>query len=289
MKYIQFLADLAGISASVMGAFADQPATLKTEKAACLALPQNAAPTAAPKVAWETLLSYHTAQVNGIRLHYVVAGRGEPLVLLHGFGETWYQWNELIPLLAAHYTVIAPDLRGAGDSERPLGGYDKKTMAHDVHEIVRKLGYTKINLVGHDIGLMVAYSYAAGYRDEVRRLVLLDTPMPSVGDWETLKQSPHVWHFAFHNVANLPEALAAGRERTYLTEGFYFPKAYNPAAFSEERIAEYVRHYAAPGGMRAGFSYFRAFREDEKQNKEYAKTKLTIPVLALGGAQSYGV
>lgn len=231
---------------------------------------------------------HHTTQVNGILLHYVTAGKGEPLVLLHGFGETWYEWRDLIPELAAHYTVIMPDLRGAGDSERPIAGYDKKTMAADVHALVQQLGYKSINLVGHDIGLMVAYAYAAGYRTEVRRLALLDAPIPGVGDWEQLQRDPHVWHFSFHSVSDLPEALVAGRERTYLTTGFYFPKAYNPAAFTEDRIAEYVRHYAAPGGMRAGFSYFRAFPDDIKQNQEYARTKLKMPVLALGGAQSYG-
>jgi len=243
---------------------------------------------AATQQAQEEKVMHHTTYVNGIRLHYVIAGKGEPLVLLHGFGENWYEWHDLIPALAAHYTVIVPDLRGSGDSDRPTDGYDKKTLASDIYALTTQLGFPKINLVGHDIGLMVAYAYAAAHPEGVRRLVLLDAPIPGVGDWDALQSDPSVWHFSFHNVANLPEALVEGRERTYLTTGFYYPKAYNPAAFTEERIVEYVRHYAAPGGVRAGFSYFRAFATDVKQNREYARTKLPMPVLALGGAQSYG-
>jgi pimeloyl-ACP methyl ester carboxylesterase len=239
-----------------------------------------------PASAEEITLTHHMIEVNGIHLHFVTAGQGPPLVLLHGFGETWYEWHDLIPALAAHYTGIVPDLRGSGDSEKPLTGYDKKTMAEDIHALVHSLGYTQINLVGHDIGLMVAYSYTAAHPTEVRRLVLLDAPIPGVGDWETVKQQ--AWHFAFQAVPDLPEALVAGRERLYLTTAFYYAKAYNPSAFSEERIDEYVRHFAAPGGARASFAYFAAFPEDEKQNAVYAQTKLPMPVHALGGAESYG-
>ena len=234
----------------------------------------------------EADLVHHMAQVNGVRLHYVMAGKGEPLVLLHGFGETWYEWHDLIPALAAHYTVITPDLRGSGDSEKPLTGYDKKNMAEDIHALVHQLGYTRINLVGHDVGLMVAYAYAAAHPTEVQRLVLLDAPIPGVADWEEVKK--HEWHFSFQSVPDLPEALVAGRERLYLTTAFYSAKAYNPSAFTPERIDEYVRHFASPGGARANFAYFAAFPEDEKQNQEYARTKLPMPVLALGGAESYG-
>lgn len=234
----------------------------------------------------EPVLVHHMTQANGIQMHYVTAGRGEPLVLLHGFGETWYEWHDLIPALAAHYAVIAPDLRGAGDSDKPMTGYDKKTMAEDVHALVQQLGYTKINLVGHDIGLMVAYSYAAAHPDEVRHLILVDAPIPGVADWDAVKA--HEWHFAFQSVPDLPEALVAGKERLYLTTAFYYAKAYNPSAFTEERINEYVRHYEAPGAMRAAFAYFGAFPEDEQQNQIYARTKLPMPVLAVGGAESYG-
>jgi pimeloyl-ACP methyl ester carboxylesterase len=232
--------------------------------------------------------THHTATVNNVRLHYVVGGIGEPMVLLHGFAETWYMWRHVMPELARRYTVIVPDLRGAGDSDKPPTGYDKRTMAEDIHQLVTQLGHQRIFLVGHDIGLMVAYSYAAAHPAEVRRLALLDAPIPGTKVFEELERSPMVWHFAFHKVRDLPEALVAGRERIYLTEGFYRALSYNPAAFTEADVDEYVRCYSAPGGMRGGFEYFRAFAEDARQNKEYFKTKLSMPVLALGGAQSLG-
>lgn len=190
--------------------------------------------------------------------------------------------------LAKRYTVIVPDLRGAGDSDKPTTGYDKRTLAEDVYQLVRQLGHQRIFLVGHDIGLMVSYAYAAGHPDDVRRLVLLDAPIPGTEVFEGFVSSGRAWHFAFHNVQNLPESLVAGRERTYLTEGFYRAQSYNPAAFTEADVDEYVRCYSSPGGMRAGFEYFRAFPEDSKQNKEYFKLKLSMPILALGGEQSLG-
>jgi len=232
--------------------------------------------------------THHTATVNNVRLHYVMGGRGEPVVLLHGFAETWYMWRHVMPELAKRYTVIVPDLRGAGDSDKPASGYDKRTLAEDIHQLVTQLGHQRIFLVGHDIGLMVAYAYAAAHPAEVRRLVLLDAPIPGTRVFEEIERSPMVWHFAFHNVRDLPEALVAGRERIYLTEGFYRALSYNPAAFTEADVDEYVRCYSAPGGMRGGFEYFRAFKEDARQNKEYFKNKLPMPVLALGGAQSLG-
>jgi pimeloyl-ACP methyl ester carboxylesterase len=232
--------------------------------------------------------THHTATINNVRLHYVMGGRGEPIVLLHGFAETWYMWRHVMPELAEHYTVIVPDLRGAGDSDKPAAGYDKRTLAEDTYQLVRQLGHQRIFLVGHDIGLMVSYAYAAAHPADVRRLALLDAPIPGTKVFEEIERSPRVWHFAFHNVQNLPEALVAGRERTYLTEGFYRALSYNPAAFTEADVDEYVRCYSAPGAMRAGFEYFRAFAEDAKQNKEYFKRKLAMPVLALGGAQSLG-
>ncbi|MDQ1262508.1 MAG: hypothetical protein QG575_1689, partial [Euryarchaeota archaeon] len=233
---------------------------------------------------FDRMFSHHTAKVNDVRLHYVIGGRGDPVLLLHGFAETWYMWRHIMPELAKYYTVIVPDMRGAGDSDKPIIGYDKRTMATDVHQLVQQLGYQRIFLVGHDIGLMVAYAYAAAYPADVRRLVLLDAPIPGTKVFEEFVSSGSAWHFAFHSVRNLPESLVAGRERTYLTEGFYRALSYNPAAFTEADVDEYVRCYSSPGGMRAGFEYFRAFPDDSKQNKEYLKSKLSMPVLALGGA-----
>jgi pimeloyl-ACP methyl ester carboxylesterase len=233
-------------------------------------------------------LTHHTATVNGVRLHYVTGGQGDPVVLLHGYAETWYMWRHVMPELAQRYTVIVPDLRGAGDSDKPYVGYDKVTMAEDIYQLVLHLGHQKIFLAGHDIGLMVAYAYAAAHPADVRRLALLDAPIPGTTIFEEFVRSGKAWHFAFHNVLNLPESITSGHERLYLTEGFYRALSYNPAAFTDTDVDEYVRSYSSPGGMRAGFEYFRAFSRDTDDNKEYFKRKLSMPVLALGGAQSLG-
>jgi pimeloyl-ACP methyl ester carboxylesterase len=235
-----------------------------------------------PEIGFE----HHSADVNDVRLHYVRAGQGEPVVLLHGWPETWYQWRKIIPALAEHYTVIAPDMRGLGDSSKPRDGYDKRTVASDIYALVQQLGFENIFLVGHDWGGPVAYAYAAGYREAVRRLVILDAPI--VKSPEELEQLQVLfWHLSFHTLPDLPEMLVAGRERAYLS--WFYRNGYNPSAISEEAIDEYVRCYAAPGGMRAGFEYYRAFPADAQHNAESAKTKLEIPVLALGGQQSLGM
>ena len=158
-------------------------------------------------------LTHRTAVVNRVRLHYVVAGQGEPVVLLHGWPETWYQWRKIIPSLAEKYTVIAPDMRGLGDSSKPAAGYDKRTVADDICRLVRKLGFERIFLVGHDWGGPVAYAYACLNPDSVRRLVILDTVIPGAGLEEITKE---LWHVHFHRVRDLPEFLVAGKEREYL-------------------------------------------------------------------------
>jgi pimeloyl-ACP methyl ester carboxylesterase len=236
----------------------------------------------------DTTFTHHTTPVNDVRLHYVTAGQGDPVVLLHGWPETWYQWRKIIPALAERYTVIAPDMRGLGDSSKPATGYDKRTVADDIYKLVRQLGFERIFLVGHDWGGPVAYAYACAHPTDVRRLVILDVPIPGAG----LEQIPQasrrggLWHISFHGVRDLPEALIAGRERTYLS--WFYRTAYNPAAISEEDIDEYVRCYSAPGGLRAGFEYYRAIWDDVDHNKENAKAKLKMPVLALGGKYSFG-
>ncbi len=235
-----------------------------------------------------TSLTHHTTVVNDVRLHYVTAGHGDPVVLLHGWPQTWYQWRKIIPALAERYAVIAPDMRGLGDSAKPATGYDKRTVADDIYQLVRKLGFQRIFLVGHDWGGPVSYAYACAHPDDVRRLVILDVPIPGAGLEELPQMSRRggLWHLSFHNVRDLPEALVAGRERIYLT--WFYRTAYNPTAITEEDIDEYVRCYSAPGAMRAGFEYYRALWTDVEHNKEHAKTKLKMPVLALGGKYSFG-
>ncbi len=221
--------------------------------------------------------SHHTASVNGIQMHYVIGGRGDPVVLLHGWPETWYEWHLVMPALARNYTVIAPDLRGLGDSSKPLTGYDGKTVAEDIHQLVTQLGFKTIFLVGHDIGAQVAYSYAAAHPTEVKRLVVMDLSFP--GFIPTGKMP--LWWFLFHQTPDLPEALVQGKEMIYLS-WFYHNLAYNPSAVTPD-INEFVSHYSAPGGMRAGFEYYRAFPQDAIENENYSKTELTMPVLAVGG------
>jgi pimeloyl-ACP methyl ester carboxylesterase len=223
--------------------------------------------------------SHHTASVNGIQMHYVMGGQGDPVVLLHGWPETWYTWRHVMPALAKNYTVIAPDLRGLGDSSKPPTGYDGKTVAEDIHQLVTQLGFNSIFLVGHDIGAFVVYPYAAAHPTEVKGLVVMEVPPPVTGFFPP--PSMPIWWFLFHQTPDVPEALTQGKEMTYLS-WFYQNLAYNPAAITQADINEYVSRYSAPGGMRAGFEYYRAIPQDLIQNENYSKTNLTMPVLALG-------
>ncbi|PCR90711.1 alpha/beta fold hydrolase [Natrinema ejinorense] len=224
------------------------------------------------------------ARVNGVKLHYVTAGEGPPLVLLHGWPQTWYEWRDVIPELAADHTVIAPDLRGLGDSEAPVSGYDKDTVATDVRELVSHLGFDDepIALVGHDWGMPTAYAYAAQYREDVRALCVLEAGLPGINEDEKLK----LWHTRFHSVRDLPERLVAGRERLYL-DWFYGEGAYDPTAIDDDAREEYVRCYAQAGGLRGGFEYYRAYDADAEHNQDHAEDPLEMPVLALGGAASF--
>jgi pimeloyl-ACP methyl ester carboxylesterase len=222
--------------------------------------------------------SHHTASVNGIQIHYVIGGKGDPVVLLHGWPETWYEWRHVMPALAKNYTVIVPDLRGLGDSSKPPSGYDAKTVAEDIHQLVTKLGFNSIYLVGHDIGTLVAYPYAAAHPTEVKKLAVMEAPIPGF----TIPGRMPLWWVVFHQVPDVPEYVVEGREQGYLS-WFYHNLAHNPAAINQTDRNVYVSHYSAPGGMHAGFEYYRAIPEDAIQNMNYSKTKLTIPVLALTG------
>jgi pimeloyl-ACP methyl ester carboxylesterase len=224
--------------------------------------------------------SHHVAAVNGIQLHYVMGGKGDPVVLLHGWPQTWYEWRHVMPALAKNFTVIVPDLRGFGDSSKPATGYDGNTTAEDIYQLVSQLGFNQIFLVAHDIGVQTAYSYAAAHPNNVSKLVLMEFPIPGFPPPEL--GGNEAWWFAFHQVPNLSEALVQGKEREYIS-WFFKGLAYNPSAITEEDIDVFAKHMAAPGAMRAGFEYYRAFPIDEVQNKESAKTKITMPVLVLGG------
>ncbi|MEP6921483.1 MAG: alpha/beta hydrolase [bacterium] len=226
------------------------------------------------------------ATINGIRLHYLIAGKGDPVILMHGYAETSHMWRPLMVQLAKTRTVIAPDLRGFGQSSKPIAGYDKKTMAQDVHALATSLGYRRETIVGHDIGLMVAYAYAAQFPAEVDRIVLMDAFLPGVGDWKSVWLLRDLWHFHFYG--KTPLALVAGRERIYF-EHFWNDFAADPKhSVPEADRRFYAAEYARPGGMRAGFEVFRAFEQDAKDFAQLAETKLTMPMLVLAGEKASG-
>jgi pimeloyl-ACP methyl ester carboxylesterase len=226
------------------------------------------------------------ADVNGTRLHFLVAGKGDPILLLHGYAQNSHMWRPLMAELAKTLTVIAPDLRGFGQSAKPDSGYDKPTMAKDVHALAASLGYKRVGVVGHDIGLMVAYAYAAQYPAEVDRLVLMDAFLPGVGDWTTVWLLRNLWHFHFYG--KTPLALVNGRERIYF-EHFWNDFAADPArSVSEVDRQFYATAYAQPGAMQAGFEVFRAFEQDAKHFASFARTKLKMPMLVLTGEKASG-
>jgi pimeloyl-ACP methyl ester carboxylesterase len=226
------------------------------------------------------------AEVNGVKLHYLIAGKGDPVVLLHGYAETSHMWLPLIAKLADRHTVIAPDLRGFGESAAPAEGYAKAAMAQDIHALVKNLDYDRIRLVGHDIGLMVAYAYAAQYSGEVDRLVLMEAFLPGVGDWNSVFLLRDLWHFHFYG--KTPLALVSGRERIYL-EHFWNDFAADPKKSVPETDREfYAKAYAQPGHMAAGMEVFRAFPKDAEDFAGFAKTRLTMPMLVLSGEKAGG-
>jgi len=228
---------------------------------------------------------------SSLRIHYAEMGKGEKvIVLIHGFPQTWWEWRHIMPRLAeAGYRVIAVDYRGAGSSWKPASGYDKKTIAGDIHFLVKE--HLKIEnpitIVGHDIGLMVAYAYAQEYREETSHLVVIDAPLPGTHIFDKIRTDHRVWHFAFHNVRDLPEMLIAGKERQYL-QSFFNYRIYNTAAITDQDMDIFTLAYSAPGAMKAGLEVYRVFDQDILDNLDFLakKGKLTIPVLAVGGTIS---
>lgn len=230
-----------------------------------------------------------TVEVNGVKIHYLKSGTGTKLlVLIHGFGDTSHMWVPLFDELGKEFTIIAPDMRGLGDSSRPAIGYDKKTLAVDIHELVKNLGYQNIDLVGHDIGLMVAYAYAAQFPTEVDKLALLEAPIPGVGDvWDKVYTTPALWHFHFVN-SPIALQLVKGRERLFL-EHFWQTLSPHPETFSEADRQFYAKAYAQEGAMRAAFEMFKLFNtQDAEDNRRFAATKLPMPVLTIEGDKAMG-
>lgn len=229
--------------------------------------------------------------VDGLRLHYVAGGNeeGATLVLFAGFPQSWYAWHKVMKALASRFYIIAPDLPGQGDSDKPLDGYDTLTLADKAHGLLQQLGVHRYYLAGHDVGAWVAWPFANRYRDEVKRLALLDAGIPGITLPDALPVAPDkawkTWHFAFHTIADLPEALISGRERLYL-DWFLRRKTAFPDVFSEQDIDEYLRVFTTSGGLRAGLAYYRAADLSARQNRELQQAgPLNVPVLALSADQ----
>lgn len=235
--------------------------------------------------------SHRFKRVNGFRFHYVEGGPHEApaLVLLAGFPESWFAWRHVMEHLGDSFRVVAIDLPGQGDSDKPLGNYDTETVAHRLHDLVAALDLGRYFLAAHDVGAWVAFPYAHLFEQEIRAMALLDAGIPGVTLPASLPSSSDhswkTWHFPFHAVPDLPEILLEGRERPYL-EWFFREKSADPTRYSEEVLSEYLRIFTAPGAMRAGLAYYRALAESADQNRRMAeKHRLSLPVLALGADQ----
>ncbi len=243
-------------------------------------------PAVVKAAATETGFVTHDADVNGQKLHYTMGGHGPAVILLHGFAETSRMWTPILPVLGEKFTVIAPDLPGIGDSGIPANGLNMKAAAASIHGLVRSLGIEKARVVGHDIGLMVAYAYAAQFPAETEKLALLDAFLPGVAGWEAIYNNPAIWHFRLNGPT--PEALVKGRE------DIYFAYFWNDLAADKNRSLPpadrkaYIAAYSRPGRMHAAWEYFVAFPPTAKEFAELAETKLTMPVLSIGGDKSLG-
>jgi pimeloyl-ACP methyl ester carboxylesterase len=227
-----------------------------------------------------------TSRVDGVRLHYLTAGEGPAVILLHGYTQTSRMWKPIIPLLAAKFTVIAPDLPGIGDSDIPADGLDMKSAAMRIHALAKSLGVEKARVVGHDIGLMVAYAYAAQFPSETDKLVVMDAFLPGVAGWEDVYNNPGIWHFRFNGPT--PEELVRGRERTYFEHFWNNFAADRTHSLPEADRVAYTAAYARPGRMRAGWAYFVSFQQAARDFAQLSQTRLTMPVLTIGGAKANG-
>ncbi|WP_453962570.1 alpha/beta fold hydrolase [Amorphus suaedae] len=252
-----------------------------------LTLSATAAPARAAVVPFPSTFAVQEIPANGATFHVRVGGSGPAVVLLHGYGETGDMWGPLAADLARDHTVVVPDLRGLGLSSHPAGGYDKKTQGEDVAAIMDALGIQQADLVTHDIGNMVGFAFAANHPDRVIRFVVMDAPLPGVGPWEEILKNPLLWHFRFGGPDM--ERLVAGRERIYL-DRFWNEFSADPAKFDEASREHYAALYALPGAMHSGFAQFAAFDQDALDDAAVleARGKLTMPVLAIGGEQSFG-
>jgi pimeloyl-ACP methyl ester carboxylesterase len=248
---------------------------VNSDTTSAAATPINITP-ASPPSNFKSLV----ANANGIHIHYITGGTGEPLLLIHGFGQNWFMWNRLLPELSKHFTVIAPDLPGLGESDKPDSGYTKKELAQDIHALVKQLGYNNINVVGHDIGLMVAYAYAAQFESEVKKLALLDALLPGIEPvWSDVRA--HAWWFGFFGWP-VSGDIVAGKEKEFLTN-FWPVVGHKENAFTKDETDEFIRAYSTQRSTYGAFHWFGAFPLDAVDNQQFMKTKLKMPLLAMSG------
>lgn len=252
--------------------------------------PRQAVAEAAPdRAASDALLppggTSRYVQTNGVTLHYVTAGKGPPVVLLHGWPQTWFAWRDTMERLADRFTLIAPDLRGIGLSERTAAGYDKRTLAADIAGLIAMVAGGRARVVGHDMGGKAAYVLAHLHAACVDRLVLVDCSVPGTENGDALHGG--LWHYGFHMAPGFPEMLTRGRERDYISAQIK-AWSYRKDAVSEAAITEHARHYATPGGMTAGFNLYRALPTDAALVASFGDRKLDMPVMTIGGRHSVG-
>jgi len=239
-----------------------------------------------PEVGGGARMRHDSLYLEGLKLHYVRCGGGDPVVLLHGWPQTWFAWRKVIPLLADRYDVIVPDLRGFGDTSRPLGGYDKKTVAHDVHELVRHLDLGPVHIVGHDVGGAVAYPFAALWPEETTSLTFVESSLPAFGQEELMDVARGgSWHFGFNMSGDIAEELVRGRERLLID--YWMRRStvgvVDPTAVETDALDQYERSLRQPGGLRSTFAHYRALPQDRVDNRELGRVKLGLPVLAVEG------
>ena len=252
-------------------------------------------------VTFNAQFHHSVAIVNGTKLHYVEGGKeakGDPVLLIPGWPESWYAWRFIMPrLVAAGHHVVALDLRGMGDSDHPMDGYDSKTVAKDIHAFIESLGLArdgKLHVAGHDVGAWMAYAHAADWPGDVRTLTLMEAALPGItapapAGIASDEGNMRSWHFAFNRLPDLPEMLVQGHERAYLS-WLFTQKSVKAYVFTPDAIDEYVRVFSQPGGARAAFTYYRAAFSDSglQLNRLRATTPLPMPVLAIGGQYSVG-
>ena len=224
-----------------------------------------------------------------LRQHVVTGGQGPPLLLVHGWPQTWYAWRLVMPALARDFTIVAPDQRGCGLSGKPQDGYDTGTLAGDLAALMDALGHRRFAVVGHDTGMWIGYALAADHPDRLACLAVAETPLPGVTPSPPLfapgRLNNALWHFAFNRLAEVNDQLVAGREEIYF--GWQFAtKAARP--LPDEAVRYYIDTLSVPEALHASFAIYRALDTTIAQNQQRKERRLTLPVLGIGGAHSLG-